>query len=156
MPDVPEHRYRGARAMVVLHERHLRSCIDVWKRFAASGRSLPATSDPDYASSSALLRHLVACARGYMFWCCKVLGLPEPAIPEVAPVERIAEEVDEALESVLAGWRTPLVDVEEERFGESAPSAWKIVYCVDAMLEHAVMHPIRHELQLRELLGSIE
>ena len=31
-------------------------------------------------------------------------------------------------------------------------SRWKVEYCIDAMLEHAVMHPIRHEFQLSNLL----
>jgi hypothetical protein len=34
------------------------------------------------------------------------------------------------------------------------PSRWGTEYCIDAMLEHAVMHPIRHEFQLRNLMGG--
>ena len=32
------------------------------------------------------------------------------------------------------------------------PSRWQTRYCIDAMLEHAVMHPIRHAFQLYELI----
>jgi len=32
------------------------------------------------------------------------------------------------------------------------PSQWQTRYCIDSMLEHAVMHPIRHAFQLEELL----
>ena len=32
------------------------------------------------------------------------------------------------------------------------PSRWQTRYCIDSMLEHAVMHPIRHAFQLDELL----
>jgi hypothetical protein len=32
------------------------------------------------------------------------------------------------------------------------PSRWQTRYCIDAMLEHAVMHPIRHAFQLEELM----
>jgi hypothetical protein len=33
-------------------------------------------------------------------------------------------------------------------------SRWGVNYCVDAMLEHAVMHPERHRFQLLELMGA--
>ena len=32
------------------------------------------------------------------------------------------------------------------------PSRWQTRYCIDSMLEHAVMHPIRHAFQLEELM----
>ena len=32
------------------------------------------------------------------------------------------------------------------------PSRWQTRYCIDSMLEHAVMHPIRHAFQLDELI----
>jgi hypothetical protein len=31
-------------------------------------------------------------------------------------------------------------------------SRWQTLYSIDAMLEHAVMHPIRHAFQLEELM----
>ena len=40
-----------------------------------------------------------------------------------------------------------------ERFDEEHLSRWKVTYCIDGMLEHAVMHPIRHRVQLEALLG---
>ena len=35
------------------------------------------------------------------------------------------------------------------------PSQWKTRYCIDSMLEHAVMHPVRHAFQLDELLKDL-
>ena len=47
-----------------------------------------------------------------------------------------------------------LAEVPEERFEDREyPARWKTLYCVDAMLEHAVMHPIRHTFQLERLLA---
>jgi hypothetical protein len=31
---------------------------------------------------------------------------------------------------------------------------WRTRYCVDSMLEHAVIHPIRHAFQLNELMKA--
>ncbi len=151
---LPAYQYQGARALVLLHEEQMRDFLTAWREAAATQLALPATADPDYASLETLLRHVLACARGYMVWCCASLGLPEPGIPEAPPVARIAAEADGYLEQVLAGWRAPLVEVDEERFGEEYKSRWNVTYCIDAMLEHAVTHPMRHAFQLRRLLAE--
>jgi hypothetical protein len=152
--ELPAYQYQGARALVLLHEDELRDFLAVWRQAAAVKLALPATADPDYASLETLLRHVLACARGYMVWCCASLGLPAPDIAEAPPVERIAAEADAYLEQVLAGWRAPLAGVPEDRFGEEFKSRWETIYCIDAMLEHAVVHPMRHAFQLRRLLAA--
>jgi hypothetical protein len=150
-----EYSYRGARAMVLLHEEHLRLFLDAWRDFRAAGLPLPRTEDPDYASPEALLAHVLGAARGYMRWMCEVLGLGDPGIEPVPGTGRIGAEADRYLAHVLEAWRAPLAGVPEERFYEPEyPSRWKVKYCVDAMLEHAVMHPIRHRFQLVELMRA--
>ena len=50
---------------------------------------------------------------------------------------------------------SPLADVAPERFEDREyASAWKELFTIDSMLEHAVMHPVRHEFQLLELMGE--
>jgi hypothetical protein len=45
-----------------------------------------------------------------------------------------------------------LISIEESKFFDAVyKSNWGTDYCIEAMLEHAVMHPIRHEFQLKEL-----
>jgi hypothetical protein len=49
------------------------------------------------------------------------------------------------MEHVLEKWRTPLRDVGDDRLETPEyPSEWQTRYSIDAMLEHAVMHPIRN------------
>ena len=50
----------GARALVHLHARHLRSFVETWKRAKATAGALPATNDPDCASLDAMLRHVLS------------------------------------------------------------------------------------------------
>lgn len=137
--------------MVLLHEREVRRFLETWRRSRDAGVKLPTTSDPDYASYEALLVHVLGCARGYMVWICAKLGLPAPDIAPTPGADRIEGEADEQLARVCAGWLTPLADVPEPRFNETYPSAWGVDYCIDAMLEHAVMHPLRHTAQLERL-----
>ena len=114
---------------------------------------LPKTDDPSYASLETLLRHVLGAARGYMTWICEVLELPDPKIRMPPEPPALAAEADSYMEHVLEQWRTPLRDVGDDRLETPEyPSRWQTRYCIDAMLEHAVMHPIRHAFQLEELM----
>ena len=154
MTDTHAHRYRGARAMVILHETHLRDFLDVWKEAGRAGITLPG-GEGDYASMETLLRHVLRAARGYMTWMCQVLELDDPGIRKTPDAQEMGEQADEYVEHLLECWRKPLRDVPEEKFYRPVHQArWKVDYCIDAMMEHAVMHPIRHPFQLRELMNQ--
>lgn len=154
-PDLPPYVHNGARALVVLHDRHLREFVAVWHRAVAADVTLPQTDDPSYASLDALLRHVLRAARGYMTWICQQLDLPDPQIRATPGDDEIAAEADAYLDHVLDGWRTPLAGVTEEQADRGEyTSRWGTAYCIDAMLEHAVMHPIRHAYQLERLMAG--
>ena len=150
---LPDYEYGGAKAMVLLHDRHLHRFLDTWQRAKAMNLRLPESQDPDCKTLEAILRHVCAAARGYMVWMCQVLELPDPAIDEAPPLERLAAEAEAYVEHLGLKWSTPLAGVSEELFYRPEHAArWKTKYCIDAMLEHAVMHPLRHEFQIERLL----
>lgn len=157
MPSTPariEYTYGGAQAMVSLHDAEMRRFMETWRRAKAADLRLPETEDRDYASLEHVLVHVLACAAGYMKWMCEVLELDDPGFPGAPTPETVTAEADGYLDAVIEGWREPLAGVEEARFYRPEhASRWKVLYCVDAMLEHAVMHPIRHRYQLEQLLG---
>ncbi len=131
----------------------MRSFVTTWRRAKQSGIKLPVTDDLDYVSLEALLRHALSAARGYMVWMCEKLGLDDPRIDAVPATDEVEVQADAYLDHLLERWRLPLAGVAEERFDRPVyPSRWGVDYCIDAMLEHAVMHPIRHTFQLEELL----
>jgi hypothetical protein len=139
--------------MVILHELQLRQFLKVWKTASARRVQLPETSDPDYESLDTLLRHVFRWARRYMIWMCDKLELADPEIRPPPDPGTIGTQCDDYLEHILEQWHTPLAPVPEERFHRPQYQApWNVSYCVDAMLEHAVMHPLRHRFQLRELM----
>jgi hypothetical protein len=137
-----------------LHEEHLRRFLKTWRLALANSVRLPMSEDPAYASLDALGRHVLGAAGGYMVWMCEVLALPDPGIRSVPDAAAIVRDADDYLEHVLDRWRTPLLEVLDAQLETPEyPSRWKTLYSIDAMLEHAVMHPIRHTFQLEELLG---
>jgi hypothetical protein len=154
--DLQHYRYRGARASILLHEREMRRFVETWKRASAMRLALPVTDDPCYESREHLLQHILRAARGYMVWICEQLGLPDPQIEPTPEPDKIVARADEYLEHVLARWRLPLADVDEERMSHpSYVSRWGMDYSIDSMLEHAVCHPIRHTFQLEELMENL-
>lgn len=155
MEDLVKYKYNGARALVLLHDRYLRSCIQTWKEAKKMDIKLPATDDENYQSLETLLKHILRAARGYMTWICEKLNLPDPGIDSPPSAELVEAEADAYAEHLLDKWRLPLAQTEEEKFHTPTyTSRWGVDYCIDAMLEHAVMHPIRHEYQLKNLISS--
>jgi len=149
---VPEFKYGGARALTILHERELYRFVEAWKAAKAQGVVLPPVKNPDYENLEALLYHVIFRALDNMNWICESLGLPEPEIsPVPGPVELIAK-IDEYLDYLVLELRRPLVDVRGKDFYfKTYTSRWRTEYCIDAMLEHMVMHPLRHTVQLEHL-----
>lgn len=151
--NLKKYKYNGARTLVLLHEKHLRSFLLVWREAKKLNIALPETSDLDYLSLDTLLHHVFRAARGYMVWICGKLELPDPEIKPAPEADKIESEADEYLTYLLEKWRLPLTDLPEEKFHlPTFKSNWDVDYCIDAMLEHAVMHPIRHEFQLKNLI----
>lgn len=142
--------------MVLLHEEHLRRFVQTWRLALAAPVSLPPADDPAYASLGALGRHVLNAAGGYLVWMCEVLTLPDPGIRSAPDATAIVRDAEDYMEHILERWRaSPLREVSNEQLETPEyPSRWQTRYCIDAMLEHAVMHPIRHAFQLDELIKN--
>lgn len=151
MSEVPSFRYKGARALTILHERELKEFAATWKEAKAAGVELPAVRNPDYENFDKLLYHVIFRAREIMIWICAKLELPDPKF-EPLP-EDLEQQIDDYLERLLIQFREPLVEVRgKEFYFKTYTSDWNTDYCIDAMMEHLVVHPMRHTLQLRQLL----
>jgi hypothetical protein len=155
MKTLKEYQYNGARSLVLLHEKHLVSCLNTWHKAKKIGLILPTTEDEDYESLDTLLRHILRSARNYMVWICKKLNLPDPEIAMQPEPELIEIKADEYVSHIIEKWSLPLSEIPEDKFHSPAyTSNWGVEYCIDAMLEHAVMHTIRHEFQLKNLIEN--
>src|ERR1700737_1426175 len=126
------YRSRAVRALVLLHDEHLRRFLVVWTRARAASLALPSTSDAAYASLDTLLRHVLGAARGYMVWMCEALELPDPEIGVPPEAAVLSAEAERYMVHVLEKWRTPLQGVGDERLETPEyPSRWKTRYCID-------------------------
>lgn len=153
MNTLPEYRYGAVRTMVDLHGKYLQEFLDVWKQAKIVDISLPETDHPGYVSMDALLSHAFRAARSYMIWMCNQLELSDPEIQQVPPLNEIEAKADDYLAHLIQQWRTPLAEVEEVRFeNQEYKSNWGTLYSIESMIEHAVLHPVLHRVQLLELM----
>ena len=156
---LPHYRSRAARALILLHERELRRFIRVWREARDGGLGLtggiplPESDDPDYASPDLILTHVLATARAALYWLTGNLGLPDPEVDRVPEDIRNEEILDLYVEHLVSCWASPLAGKSDDELYEYLTPI-KPCYA-SAMLEHAVMHPMRHSFQLEELMGKI-
>jgi uncharacterized damage-inducible protein DinB len=152
--ELKDYQYRGARALVLLHEKYMRELLPLWQKAVRAQITLPATKDPSYASMQSLLHHAFRASRGYMTWLCEKLGLPDPGIDPAPEPDVVEKQADRYLEHLLEKWRLPLAGVAEESLQAIHKTRWGDDMSLEGMLEHAVVHPLRHRFQLEELMEA--
>jgi uncharacterized damage-inducible protein DinB len=145
----------AVRSCVELHETELRRFCDVWETFRASGTALPETDDPSYQSVEHLGGHVLRAARNYLTWIGECVNRPVTDVDPDTDAVSIASKGRVFMDEVLAAWRRHLALLED---GELRPatrkSRWGEDYSIEQMLEHAVVHPMRHRIQLERLMSG--
>jgi hypothetical protein len=147
-------RSNAVRNCVELHEIEINRFYQVWEAFCASGTPLPESSDPSYESSNHLGGHVFRAARNYLTWVGECVRRPVTNLDPDTDLVRIAGKGRTFVDEVLSGWRQHLSALED---AELAPatyrSRWGEDYNIEQMLEHAVVHPMRHRIQLERLIA---
>jgi uncharacterized damage-inducible protein DinB len=146
---------RAVRSLVELHEIEMRKFFETWDRFVASGAPMPeARGRAEYESRDHLLGHVCRCARSYLTWIGEQLGRPVRDVDPEPDSLKIAPRAKEFMAGVLEAWRRHLpAVVDEEMMPVTYKSRWGVQMTIESMLEHAVVHPMRHRIQLDRILG---
>jgi hypothetical protein len=149
-----EFRSRAVRSLVELHETELRKFVETWKRFKTSRRPMPeAHGDADYESPERLVTHVQGAARGYLTWIREVLGDPITDLEIVRDPAIVVPRLDAYLAETLEAWPRHLAGLLDTQLSPAQhKSRWGEMFTIDQMLEHAVVHPMRHRIQLDRLL----
>jgi uncharacterized damage-inducible protein DinB len=149
-----EFRSRAVLSLVELHEREMKSFLELWKRFLAAGLALPeAHGDASYESREKLVGHVMMAARGYLMRAGEWVGRPVTDVDASQDAGEIASRPAQFLDSVLAAYRSNLASVTtEELEPQTHKTRWGDLMSVEMLLEHAVVHPMRHRIQLERIL----
>lgn len=144
----------AARSCVELHEIEIHRFFETWQAFRASGIPLPVTTDPSYHSADHLGGHVLHSARSYLTWIGECVKRPVTDVDSDFDLESIARKGRAFLDEVLTAWRRHLASLEDAELAPATyKSRWGDDYDIEQMLEHAVVHPMRHRIQLERLRG---
>jgi hypothetical protein len=149
---IPNYTWRGARALVLIHEQSMRDLLAVWRRAKAAPVTLPASDNAAYASLDTVMQHALKAARNMLMWICEKLELPDPKVDEAPDASRMDAEAGTYIEHLLSRWRLPFAEVDAKRFEAIHADRNGHDTSLLARFEHAVVHPQRHKFQLEELL----
>lgn len=147
---------RGVRALVILQMAEMDQLFVVWKKAKRLGVKLPATRDPAYKDIDLLMRHPLRACRGYLTWLCEVLGRPDPGVPDPPEPKDVARKGAAYLKTLGRAWHAKMAWMPARVLDsfDVYPSRWGAPMTVEAMFEHALAHPMRHRLQLEELIAK--
>ncbi len=144
----------AVRSCVELHEIELNRFFATWEAFRASGTALPPTDDPSYRSSDHLGGHVLRSARNYLTWIGECVGRPVVGLDSDTDVISVARRGRSFADDVLAAWRRHLATLEDAELAPAVYTArWGDPYDIEQMLEHAIVHPMRHRIQLERLMA---
>ena len=145
----------AVRSCVELHEIELNRFHETWQRFLASGTPLPETDDPSYQSAAHLGGHVFRAARGYLTWIGECVKRPVTGLDADTDSVSIARKGRLFVDAVLEAWRRELALLEDSELAPGTyKSRWGQDYNIEQMLEHAVVHPMRHRIQLERLMAE--
>jgi len=111
------------------------------------------TQDEGCRSIQTILQHVVRAGYGYAGYIREAYGV-EAKRPEV-PLSKRLETLDQ-LEAMLAYTVTTLEDKwempDEQITAIKIHSRWGVVYDLEQLLEHAIVHILRHRRQIERFL----
>ena len=149
-----EFKSRAVRSLVELQDREMRAFLETWKRFKASGKPMPeAHGDESYQSPERLMAHVLGAARGYIMWMTDQIGRQITEVQRAKSPDEVLADPEAFHAATIAAWNKhagQFTDTEIEkpqyktRFGD-----W---LNLEQALEHAVVHPMRHRIQLERIL----
>jgi len=151
-------RSRAVRSLVELHESEMRSFLQVWKRFVASDLPMPeAHGDESYENRERLAGHVLMAARGYLTRIGEWVGRPVSDVDGSQDPHEIVRRASEFADHVLSAYRRHLAEVSNEELEPQVHrTRWGDLMSVENLLEHAVVHPMRHRIQLERILEGTE
>jgi uncharacterized damage-inducible protein DinB len=153
-----EFRNRAVRSLVELHEREIRSFLEVWVRFQAADLPMPeAHGDECYRDANRLGGHVLSSARGYLTRIGEWVGRPVNDVDDTQDPCDIAARSSSFAEDVFAAYRRHLAEITDQELEQQIHrTRWGELMSVENLLEHAVVHPMRHRIQLERILEDKE
>ena len=110
------------------------------------------TADPDCLSVQTIVRHTISAGYGYATYIRKALDIegirPEiPVVSQSEAISKLGDMFEYTLKTFEGQW-----DMEEEKMLTTRFTTNWSEYDIDSMLEHAIVHILRHRRQIEKLV----
>jgi uncharacterized damage-inducible protein DinB len=151
-----------ARASVVLAEEHESARLSFCEVFARFPSEAFVTGQVDTVDNMrGILCHVIAANFSYGCWILRVLGRLDPEVEKqekAAFLSRVrsftsAEEFERGSRDAATRYYAALAEIAPDDFDRDFKTNWGPMLSIEAMLEHAFAHLIRHRRQLEVMLG---
>ena len=111
------------------------------------------TKDDDCRSIQTIITHVVRSGYGYADRFREAFGMPS-ARPESVPVgcQEAAEKIDAMLAYTAQTLEGKWQMTDEEIQAVSMKVSWGVTYDLEQLLEHAIVHILRHRRQIERFL----
>ncbi len=112
----------------------------------------PTVTDEDCRSVQTILSHVVGAGYSYAFYIRQALGMEaeRPARPLLSQAEALAgfrAMLAHTAQSLEGRWQMPYQEMESI----AIQSRWGPTYNLEQMLEHAIVHILRHRRQIEKI-----
>lgn len=115
--------------------------------------SNPESPDPDCLSVQTIMRHTISAGFGYATYIGEEIGVvrqrPEiPLLEKNEAIKRLDDMFDYSLQTFEGKWAM----TEDEMGSVVFKTGWS-EYDIESMLEHAIVHILRHRRQIEKILS---
>ena len=108
-----------------------------------------------YESRQRLAAHVLMSARGYMTRIGEWVGRPVTDVDSTQDPNEVFSRLPAFADEVLAGYRRHMARITDQELEPQVHrTRWGELMSVENLLEHAVVHPMRHRIQLERILES--
>lgn len=151
-----------ARAGVVLAEEHESARVALYSLLPRFSKEALASGNVDTEDNvRGILCHVTFAIFSYACWLSRVLGRLDPAAEKAekaAFLARVhafasAEEFEEGSRHAAARYYAAVAEIAPDDFDKDFKTNWGPMISIEAMLEHALVHLVRHRRQLEIHLG---
>ena len=116
-------------------------------------------TDTNYHSIQTILTHVVSSGYSYVGYIRKLKKVPDNSPGKVLKISAI--EYHNALDHLIAYTNETFIDIKDDELEEfdekrKIKTAWGQVYDIEQMMEHAVVHVLRHRRQIEKFKRRLE
>jgi len=113
------------------------------------------TKDEDCRSIQTILSHVIGAGYNYIVYCRRAQGeeIERMAKPVLESISEYQQALDKMMEFNVQFFKDyPAVKLNEEDIDKRFVVPWGISYDVESLMEHAIVHILRHRRQIERFL----